>query len=177
MPFLDVTVVIANELLLPKDPGRIKNTIYTPSLKLVYLEGKFPSGNETESVILALTACLPTVCLVLYMHLARQNGIFWSVQFSSLSGVRLFGTPWTVAHQASLSITNSQSLLKLMFIMLVMPYNHLILCHPLLLLPAIFHSIRVFSNESVHHIRWPKYWSFSIGPSNEYSGLIFFRMD
>ena len=88
-------------------------------------------------------------------------------------------TPWTAARQASLSITNSQNLLKLMSIELVMPSNHLILCHPLLLLPSIFTSIRVFSNESVLHIRWPKYWSFnfSISPSNEYSGLISFRMD
>ena len=86
-------------------------------------------------------------------------------------------TPWTVACQASLSITNSQSLLKLMSIESVMPSNHLILCCPLLLLPSIFPSIRVFSKESVVCIRWPKYWSFSINPSNEYSGLIFFRID
>ena len=97
----------------------------------------------------------------------------------SLSCVQLFVTPWTAAHQASLSITNSQSLLKLMFIKSVISSNHLILCHPLLLLPSIFPSIRVFSNESVLHIRWPKYWifSFSISPSNEYSGLISFRID
>ena len=88
-------------------------------------------------------------------------------------------TPWTTACQASLSITNSQSLLKLMSIKSVMPSNHLILCHPLLLLPSIFSSIRVFCNESVLHIRWPKYLSFGfiISPSNEYSGLISFRMD
>ena len=97
----------------------------------------------------------------------------------SLSCVRLFGTPWTAAHQASLSITTSQSLLKLMSIELVMPSNHLILCYPLLLLPSIFPSIRVFSSESVFLIRWPKYWSFSfsISLSNEYSGLISFRTD
>ena len=96
----------------------------------------------------------------------------------SLSCVWLFAIPWTAAHQASLSITNSRSLLKLMSIKSVMPSNHLILCHPLLLLPSIFPSIRVFSNESVLHIMWPKYWSFSfnISPSNEYSGLISFRM-
>ena len=96
----------------------------------------------------------------------------------SLSRVRLFVTPWTAAHQASLSITNSQSLLKLMSIELVMPSNHLIPCHPLLP-PSIFPSIRVFSNESVFRIRWPKYWAFSynISPSSEYSGLISFRMD
>ena len=102
---------------------------------------------------------------------------FSSVQ--SLSRVRLFATPWTATHQASLSITNSWSLLKLMSIESVMPSNHLILCHPLLLPPSIFPSIRVFSNESVLHIRWPKYWSFrfSISPSSEYSGLISYRMD
>ena len=102
---------------------------------------------------------------------------FSSVQ--SLSRVRLFITPWTAARQASLSITNSQSLLKLMPIESVMPSIHLILCHPLLLLPSIFPSIRVFSNESTLRIRWPKYWSFSfnISPSNEYTGLISFRMD
>ena len=96
----------------------------------------------------------------------------------SLSRVRLFASPWTIAHQASLSITNSQSLLKLMSIESVMPSNHLILCHPLLLLPSTFPSIRVFSSESVFRIRWPKYrsFSFSISPSNEYSGLISFRI-
>ena len=104
------------------------------------------------------------------------------VQFSSvqlLSRVWLFATPWTAAHQASLSITNSQSLLKLMSTESVMPSNHLILCCPLLLSPSIFPSIRVFSNESVLHIRWPKYWSFSfrISPFNVYSGLISFRID
>ena len=95
-----------------------------------------------------------------------------------LSRVQLFATPWTTAHQASPSITNSQSLLKCMSVESVMPSNHLILCH-LLLPPLIFPSIRVFSNESVLCIRWPKYWSFSfsISPSNEYSGLISFRMD
>ena len=96
----------------------------------------------------------------------------------SLSHVQLFVTPWTVAHQASLSITNFQSLLKPMSIELVMPSNHLILCY-LLLLPKIFPSIRDFSNESLLRIRWPKYWSFSfsISPSNEYSGLISLRID
>ena len=102
---------------------------------------------------------------------------FSSVQ--SLSRIRLFVTPWTAAHQASLSITNSPSLFKLMSIESAMPSNHLILCRPLLLLPSIFPSIRVFSNEPVLHISWPKYcsFSFSISPSNEYSGLISFRID
>ena len=96
-----------------------------------------------------------------------------------LSCVQVFETPWTAAHQASLSIINSQSLLKLISIESVMPSNHLILCHPLLLLPSIFSSIRDFSNESAFCIRWPNYWSFSfsISPSNELSGLISFRMD
>ena len=102
---------------------------------------------------------------------------FGSVQ--SLSHVLLFATTWTAAHQASLAIISSQVLIKLMSIKSVMPFNHLILCHPLFLLPSIFPSIRVFSNESVLLIRLPKYWSFSfnISPSNEYSGLISFRMD
>ena len=97
----------------------------------------------------------------------------------SRSRVRLFATPWTAARQASLFITNSQRLLKLWSIESVMTSNHLILCHLLLLLPSIFPSFRVFSNESALRIRWPKYWSFSfsISPSNEYSGLIPFRMD
>ena len=94
-----------------------------------------------------------------------------------LSCVQLFATPWTAAPQASLSFTISQSLLKLMSIESMMPSNHLILCHPLFLLPSIFPSIRVFSNELVLHIRWPKCWSFSISPSNEYSGFISFRID
>ena len=99
--------------------------------------------------------------------------------FQSLSHVRLFVTPWTAASQASLSIASSRSLLKLMTIETVMPSNQFILCHPLLLLPSVFPRIRVFSNESILHVRWPKYWSFSfsISPSNEYSGLVSFRMD
>ena len=102
---------------------------------------------------------------------------FSSVQ--SLSCVQLFVTPWIAARQAFLSITNSQSPPKPMSTELVMPSNHLVPCHPLLLLPSIFPSIRVFSNESALHIRWPMYWSFSfkISPSNEHSGLISFRMD
>ena len=97
----------------------------------------------------------------------------------SLSCVRLFVTPWTAARQASLSFTISQSFLKLMSFELVIPSNHLILCHPLLLLPSVFPSIKVFSNESAFRIRWPKFWSFSfsISPSKEYSGLISFRIN
>ena len=115
-----------------------------------------------------------------------QANMKWEIHthydpFSSaqlLSHVWLFATPWTVAHKASLSFTNSQSLHKLMSIELVMPSNHLILCRPLLLLPSIYLNIGVFSNESALRTRWPKYWSFSfsISPSNEYSGLISFRI-
>ena len=105
--------------------------------------------------------------------------ILLSLSVQSLSRVQLFAIPWTATCQASLSVTNSRSLLKLMSIESVMPFNHLILCCPLLLLLSIFPSIKVFSSESVLHIRWPNYWSFSfsISPSNEYSGLISFRMD
>ena len=101
------------------------------------------------------------------------------ITVQSLSPVQFFVTPWTAAHQASLSISNSKGLLKLMSIKSVMPSNYLILCQPLLLLPSIFPSIRVFSKESILHIRWPKYCSFnfSISPSNEYSGLISFSID
>ena len=111
------------------------------------------------------------------LHCQADSLLLSTVQM--LSCVQLFATPWTVPCQPSLSITNSQSLLKFMFIKSVMPSNHLILCSPLLLLPSIFPSISVFSNESVLHIRWTKYWSlsFNISPSNEYSGLISFRKD
>ena len=118
------------------------------------------------------------VCYSLSLFPLRHHIIqFSSVQ--SLSHVQLFATPWITERQASLSITSSRSSLKLMSIKSVTPPNHFILCHPLLLLPSVFPSIRVFSNEAALHIRWPKYWSFSfsISPSNEYSGLISFRMD
>ena len=123
-------------------------------------------------------------CHCLLHHISLDNYIiivyFSSVHFNhSVSHVRLFVTLWTAARQASLSITNSQNLLKLMSIESVMLSNHLILCHPILLAPSIFLSITVFSNESTRHIRWPKYWScsFNISPSNEHPGLISFRMD
>ena len=114
--------------------------------------------------------------MVVTRTMSHQNILLTSVQ--SLNHVRFFVTPWTAARQASLSITNSRSLLKLMSIELVMPSNHLILCVPLLLLPSNFPSIKVFSSELVLHIIWPKYWSlsFSISFSNEYSGLISFRI-
>ena len=116
-------------------------------------------------------------CGLCYICLQYNETYFSSVQL--LIRVQLFVTPWTAAHQASLSITNCWSLPKPMSIELVMPSNHLILCRPLLLLPSIFPSIRVFSNKSALRIRWPKYWSFSfnISPSNEHPGLISFRMD
>ena len=122
------------------------------------------------------------ICNILIYQIKKLytlNYTMLSIQsVQSLSHVQLFATPWTAACQASLSITNSQSPPKHMSIKLVMPSNHLILCHPLLLLPSIFPSIRVFYNESALRIRWPKYWSFSfsISPSNEYPVLISFRM-
>ena len=119
--------------------------------------------------------CWRVFCLCFPLRVLFHQ--FRSIQ--SFSCVQLFATPWTAARQASLSVINFCSLLKLISIESVMPFNHLIICHPLLLPPPIFPSIRVFSNESVLHIRWPKYWSFSfsISPSNEYSRLISFRMD
>ena len=126
-----------------------------------------------------MISCLPhsTVLFLILFRIKKRVTIYCLVQ--SLSHVRLFATPWTAAHQVPLSINNSWSLHKLMSIESVMPSNHLILCRPLLLLPSIFPNIRVFSSESVLHIRWSKSWSFSfsISPSNEYSGLISFRMD
>ena len=162
---------------------------------------RFHSTNHSGDFLslFSVSAPLPESYVVLFLGLLPQNGCditllggkggdvfilpthcfddFSTVQ--SLSHVRLFATPWTAERQASLSITNSWSLLRLMSIESVMPSNHLILCCHLLLPPSIFPSIRVFSNESVLCIRWPKYWSFSfsISPSNEYSGLISFRMD
>ena len=141
--------------------------------------------NHFSHVQLCATPWTAACQATLSMGFSRQE--YWSGlpvptpanqnQFSSVS--QLFAIPWTAARQASLSMTNSWSLPKLMSIESVMPSNHLILCHSLLLLPSTFPSIRVFSNESVLHIRWPKCWSFSfsISPSNEYSGLISFRMD
>ena len=125
---------------------------------------------------------ISTISFYIFVFFYHLLTIFHEHQFSSvqsLSHVQLFVTPWTEACQASLSITNSWNLFKLMSIKSMMPSNHLILCCPLLLLPSIFPSIRVFSDESVLHIRWPKYWSFNvnISPSNEYSGFISFRMD
>ena len=137
--------------------------------------------NKTTTQMLSLEPIIyfnfQKKCFLHTSQVDRQKSQLTTVQL--LSCVRLFVTAWTAARQASLSITNSRRLLKLMSIELVMPSNHLILCHPLLLLPSIFPRIRVFSNELVLRIGWPKYWSFnfSISPSNDYSGLISFRMD
>ena len=131
--------------------------------------------------LLEIQICTPSIS---QYYLGKQCPVRYSVnpiiQFSSvqlLSHVPLFATLWTAAHQVSLSITSSWNLLKLKPIESVMPSNHFILCCPLLFLPSIFPSIRVLSSESVLHIRWPKYWSFSLSPYNEYSGLISFRID
>ena len=139
-------------------------------------EGACPDFHH-ESVTLAAEWELEWIQETVWGLVHVRSDGFSSVQ--SLSCVWPFATPWTAAHQLFLSFTISQNLLKLMSIESVMPSNHLILCRPLLLLPSIFPSIRVFSNESVLHIRWPKYWSFSfsINPSNEHSGLISFRID
>ena len=131
----------------------------------------------TKNMISMAVSTHPTALLAIFVFEITPKHMFSSVQ--SFIHVRFSTTAWTAAHQASLSITNSQSLLRLMSIELVMPSDHLILCCSLLLPPSIFPSIRVFSNESVLRIKWPKYWSFSfnIGPSNKYLGLISFRMD
>ena len=159
----------------------------------VTVKGSFPSQTlslkygahhvRTWSLVMITTSSSnpPHTQLIVTSHIKtyifpRPTTTF-SQSVLSLSRVQVFTTPWTAARQTSLSITNSQSLLKLTPIESVMPSNHLILCHPLLLLPSTSPSISIFSNESVLHIRWPKYWSFSFSPSNEYSGLISLRMD
>ena len=134
------------------------------------------SSGLKEQTCISYVSCFGR--LVLY-HQHYLGNPFKECSVQLISRIRLPLTPWTAACQASLSITNFWSLLKLLSIVLVMPSNHLILCHHLLLLPSIFPSIRDFSSELVLHIRWPKYWSFSfsISPSNEHSRLIFFRID
>ena len=146
-----------------------------------FMSGVYSVGQQSPIFTLKNFFILPFLWIIT-LEISFQNFPNPTVQFSSViqsCPTRLFVTLRTSAHQASLCITNSWSLLKLMSIKSVMPSNHLILCHPLLLPPSIFLSIRVFSNESVLRIRWSKYWSFSfnINPSNEYSGLISFRMD
>ena len=149
------------------------------SLLLVpsYLPSPLNTGVTQTSLLKYLLSHLEPISDLIHSH----GSNYISVLFSSVdcSVMSSSATPWTAAHQASLSIANTQSLLKLMSIELVMPSNHLILCCSLLLPPSIFLSIRVFSSESVLRIRWPKYWSFSFNtsPSNEYSGLISFTMD
>ena len=153
---VDDTIQTSHPLFPPSPPAFI-----FPSIRIF-----------SNDVYVWVLFCLPeTIITLLTGHQIRSD--------QSLSCVLFSTYPWTAAFQASLSFTISQSLLKLMSVELVMPSNHLILCHPLLFLPSIFASIRIFSNESVLHIRWPKNWSFSfnISPSNEYSGLISFRID
>jgi len=145
----------------------------------------FQVYRKSDSVINIHVSIFQIIFPFMLLHNIKQSSpccivsLWWLSSVQSLSHIQLFVTPWTTARQASLSITNSQSLLKLTSIKLVMPSNHLILCRPLPFPPPIFLGIRVFSNESVLHIRWPKYWSFSfsISPSSEHSGLISFRMD
>ena len=162
------------------------NWLWSCSLPMV-LHSRNLSGKEGTFLNVNHSSLSPFASIIILCffpsELCLQISVRWhQLGFSSvqsLSHVRLFATPWTAACQASLSITNSESLLILMSIKSVMPSNHLIVCRPLLLLPSIFPSIRVFSDESALRIRWPKYWSFSfnISPSNKYSGLISFRMD
>ena len=144
----------------------------TPIIQMLGMLNIVPEVSETLLITLYSLLCSASVILtILYSSSPIHSSasltllLVLSSSVQSLSHVWLFVTPWTTACQASLSITNSQSLLKLMSIKSVMPSNHLILCHPLLLLPSIFSSIRVFCNESVLRIRWPKYWSFRLSPS------------
>ena len=120
---------------------------------------------------------MPIICKIIFLYILVVSMLFLLSAVQSLNHVQLFATPWTAACQASLSIANPRGLFKLLSTVSMMPSNHLILCCPLLLLPSIIPSIRVFYNESVLRIRWPKYQSFSFSPSNEYSGLISFRID
>ena len=145
-----------------------------------FLQNLMLKENEKPNIALVtFSSLLHRYITLFYMFLFKDTLFIYFSSVQSLSHVWLFATPWTAARQASLSITNSRSLLRLMSIESVMPSNHLILCRPLLLLPSIFPSIRVFSNESALCIRWPKYWSFSfsMSPFNEHPGLISFKMD
>ena len=141
-------------------------------LKFMSTESVMPSNHLILCPLPLLTSIFPTIRVF-----SNESPLHISQSVQSLSRVQLFATPWTAARQASLSITNSWSLLKLMSIALVMPSKHLILCTQVLLSPSIFPSIRVFSNESALHFKRPKYWSFSLSPSSEYSVLISFRID
>ena len=160
--------------------GRFPGGGHSNPLQSVCPENLLDRGASWATVHRVLKSWTQLKWLSMHPHIrinASVMDLWGSVQ--SLNHVQIFATPGTAARQASLSITISQSLLKLMSIKLVMPSNHFILCHPLILQPSIFPSIRVFTNESVLRIRWPKYWSFSfsISPCNEYSGLISFRID
>ena len=164
--------------------SQVETSAYNPLIDQKQLDG--PNANKRKPRGTISSYSRKETSLTLHLSSAVSMGsipgwgnkILHVTSVQSLSHVQLFATPWTAACQASLPITNSQTLLKLMSIELVMPSNHLILCHPLLL-PSFVLSIRIFSDESVLCIRWPKYWSFSfnISPSNEYSGLISFRID
>ena len=154
---------------------------FSLSFKVIGICVDAPPKTRNRIFSSPLENALVSLCYWCHYFLVETSYVFLYNVFSSvqsISHVRFFATPWTAAHQASLAITNSQSLLKLMSKESVMPSNHLILCHPLLLPPSIIPRIKVFSNESVLLIRWPKYWSFNINisPSNEHSGLIF-RID
>ena len=173
---MSLSVVLSGPIHVVAD-GRISFSYVAEYYFLMYTYHIFfIHSSITEYLIQQSLGCFYFLAI---MNNAAVNLEVHISSVQSLSHVWLFVTPWFAAYQASLSITNFQSLLKLMSIELVMSSNHLILCRPLLLPPSIFLSIRVFSNESVLHIRWPKYWSFSfsISPSNEYSGLISFRID
>ena len=185
--FYPVSLSHVNVILRPvRRTWSVEENFFFPSLTFClryfpsWLHGNTPSQTTKHSA--SLSSCQwghsPLQSSSTEWELWNGESLFIVVLVQSFSSVWLFVTPWTATHQASLSITNSWSLLKLMSLDLVMPSNHLILCR-LLLLPSIFPSIRVFSNESGLCIRWPKYWSFSfsISPSNEYSGLISLRID
>jgi len=181
VPHLLSTLHSTDALSLFDEFSDLADTSFFPSSSHLQSFSKFqfsavfylPSIYHLSTYHLFIIYFLSSIYLVIY-HLSIYLSYIYLSSVQSLSRVRFFVTPWTAARQASLSITNSQSLLKLRSIESVMPSNHLILCHPLLLLPSIFPSIRVFSNESALCIRWPKYWSFSfsICPSNECSGLL-----
>ena len=187
VPPPDHVTVICLFLFIPNHPGDTPYTLLNVEWMLQKPEFSYAgyflsfwflnmSHNCCSSFFFFLLAnsILLHFSLITFPHSSKPLDV---VVVQSLSRVWLSVTPWTAAHQASLSLTISRSLLKLMSIELVRPSNHLILWRPLLLLPSVFPSIRVFSNELALHIRWPKCWSFSISPSKEYSGLISFRID
>ena len=159
-----------------QEPRSIHSLGLTLFRIVLYLQKNYEASTRSSCIPYTRISLLLTP-LITVVYFVTTNELI--SLFSSHSVMSNSVTPWTAACQASLSFTISQSLLKLMFVESVMLSNHLILCHPPLLLPSIFPSIRVFSNESVLRIRWPKYWSFSFSfsPSNAYSGLIFFRID